>query len=124
MRGRRRAGDKPTGFPDFFGSREPLRAGGSFSNRMIEEGLNLAVLVGNARHPPQTRERSVRLTSTRVRVASVSKCKMPKLIPVSLGIFKFSLSIRPISLRLSPSPTERVVRQQSSYGRRKTLLVS
>ena len=50
--------------------------------------------------------------------------KMPKLIPVSLGIFTFSLSVRPISLRLSPSPTERVVRKQSSCGRWQTLFVS
>jgi hypothetical protein len=50
--------------------------------------------------------------------------KMPKLIPVSQGIFTFSLSVRPISLRLSPLPTGRVVRQQSSCGRWQTLFVS
>ena len=60
------------------------------------------------------------LTSMRGRASNE---KTPRLI-CEYGRFNLSLPFKPISLRLSPSPTERVVLPQSSYGRWQTLFVS
>jgi hypothetical protein len=49
--------------------------------------------------------------------------KTPRLICES-GRFNLSFLFKPISLPLSPSPTERVVLPQSFYGRWQTLFVS
>ncbi|MGC1649126.1 MAG: hypothetical protein WA741_25170, partial [Candidatus Sulfotelmatobacter sp.] len=43
---------------------------------------------------------------------------------VSLGAFRLTFPFKPISLRLSLSPSGRVVRQQSSCGQRLTSFAS